>query len=189
MGAAVDLADDHGLAAVSIRGVAARLGVAPMTLYGHVKGSDELVDLVVGATIAGAVAAQPPLSCDGRGALMVFAHGLRTMLLDHPAVLAAFQRRPVQSPTGVAVAANVLTALMADGLSEDDAVDAYATVYAFVVGFVSLESRSVAIDPDIIGDHPTLQRLHDRLGHLFDPSAFERGLTALVDAAGPGSTP
>ena len=58
------------MAAVTIRAVAARLGVAPMTLYGHVAGADELVDLVVGATIAVAVAKQPKRYRDGRGALL-----------------------------------------------------------------------------------------------------------------------
>jgi AcrR family transcriptional regulator len=187
--AAVALADQDGLAAVSIRGVAARLGVAPMTLYGHVTGADELVDLVVGATIAGAVAKQPPFSGGGRGALLAFAHGLRVMFLEHPAVLDAYRRRPVQDPTGVAVAAGVLSSLMADGLDEDDAVGAYATVYAFVVGFVSLEIRSVDIDPAALDGHPTLQRLSGRLTHLFDSAAFDRGLTALVDAATPRSIP
>src|SRR5690349_3592537 len=88
--AAVALAD--ALDAVSIRAVAARLGVVPMTLYGHVANADELVDLVVGETIAVAVAARPRRSRDGRRALTTFAHGLRAMLLEHPAVLDAYRR-------------------------------------------------------------------------------------------------
>jgi AcrR family transcriptional regulator len=182
--AAVALADERGLAAVTIRAVAARLVVAPMTLYGHVASSDELVDLVVGATIGAAVAKQPLRDCDGRGALLAFAHGLRGLLVEHPAVLDAYRRRPIQDPTGVSVAAGVLSALLADGLDEDAAVSAYATVYAFVIGFVSLETRSVAVDPAALEGHPTLERLSGRLAHLFDRTAFDRGLTALVDQLG-----
>jgi AcrR family transcriptional regulator len=180
--AAVALADEDGLAAVTIRAVAARLGVAPMTLYGHVANADELVDLVVGATIAVAVARRPKRNHDGRSALVSFAHGLRGMLLEHPAVLDAYRRRPVQDPTGVAVTAGVVSALIADGLDEDVAISVYATVYAFVIGFVSLETRPLDIDPSALESHPTLQRLSGRLAHLFDQSAFDRGLTALVDA-------
>lgn len=183
--AAVSLADEAGLEAVTIRAVAGRLGVAPMTLYGHVTGADELVDLVVGATIAVAVAERPRRRRDGRGALLDLAHGLRAMLLDHPAVLDAYRRRPVQDPTGVAVAGAVLSALLADGLAEDDAVSTYAAVYAFVVGFVSLETRPVDIDTSVLEGQPHLQRMRDRLSHLFDETAFDRGLTALVDAAIP----
>lgn len=185
--AAVALADEGGLAAVTIRAVAARLDVAPMTLYGHVANADELVDLVVGATIAVAVAAaeHPRRHRDGRRALLAFAHGLRDMLLQHPAVLDAYRRRPVQDPTGLAVAAGVLSALVADGLDEDTAVGVYAAVYAFVVGFVSLETRPVDIDPAALAGHPTLQPLSGRLAHLFDRAAFDRGLAALVATATP----
>jgi AcrR family transcriptional regulator len=181
--AAVALADDGGLEAVTIRAVAARLGVAPMTLYGHVDGADELVDLVVGATIAGAVAKQPPLDAGGRGALVGFAHGLRGLFLEHPAVLDAYRRRPVQDATGLAVTAGVVEALVADGLAEEDAISVYATVYAFVVGFVSLETRPVDIDRAALDAHPRLRNMSGRLADLFDQTAFERGLRALVDAA------
>lgn len=185
MAAAVALADEGGLAAVTIRAVAARLGVAPMTLYGHVANAEELVDLVVGATIRVAVAKQPERYCDGRSALLGFAHGLRGLLLEHPAVLDAYRRRPVQDPTGVAVTAGVISGLIADGLDEDDAISVYATVYAFVIGFVSLETRPVDIDRSALEGHRTLQRMSGRLADLFDRAAFDRGLTALVDAATP----
>ena len=181
------LADQEGLEGVTIRAVAARLGVAPMTLYGHVAGADELVDLVVGATIAGAVAEQPPLPGDGRGALLAFAHGLRGMFLEHPAVLDAYRRRPVQDATGVAVTAAVVSALVAEGLDEGAAVSVYATVYAFVVGFVSLETRPVDVDRSALEADPILRRLSGRLADLFDRAAFDRGLGALVDAAMPRS--
>jgi len=186
--AAVALAGEGGLAAVTIRAVAARLGVAPMTLYGHVANADELVDLVVGATIAVAVGGRPRRHRDGRSALLGFAHGLRDMLLEHPAVLEAYRRRPVQDPTGLAIAAGVLSALDADGLDQDAAVGIYATVYAFVIGFVSLETRPVDIDPAALEGHPTLQPLSGRLARLFDRAAFDRGLAALVDAATPPGT-
>jgi AcrR family transcriptional regulator len=181
--AAVALADEDGLAAVTIRGVAARLGLAPMTLYGHVAGADELVDLVVGATIAAAVDKRPQRYYDGRGALLGFAHGLRGLLLEHPGVLEAYRRRPVQDPTGLAVTEGVVSALIADGLDEDVAISVYATVFAYVIGFVSLEARPVDIDRSALEGHPSLRRLSGRLADLFDQAAFDRGLNALVDAA------
>lgn len=181
--AAVALAGEGGLAAVTIRAVAARLGVAPMTLYGHVASADELMDLVVGATIAVAVAGWAPRRCDGRTALLAFADGLRTMLLAHPAVLDAYRRRPVQDPAGLAVTAGVMSALTADGLDEETAIRTYAAVYAFVIGFVSLETRPVDIAPSALEGFPSLQRSAGRLANLFDRTAFDHGLTALVDAA------
>ena len=51
--AAVDLADAEGLAAVTMRGLASRLGLAsPMALYTYVPGKAELIDLMVDACLA-----------------------------------------------------------------------------------------------------------------------------------------
>ena len=49
--AAVRLADAEGLAAVSMRRVAGELGVAAMTLYSHVPGKGELVDLMLDSVL------------------------------------------------------------------------------------------------------------------------------------------
>jgi AcrR family transcriptional regulator len=182
--AAVALADESGLPAVTIRGVAARLGVAPMTLYGHVANVDELVDLVVGATIAATGAGRSVRYRDGRHALTTFARGLRAMLVEHPAVLDAFRRRPVQDSTGLAVAEQVIGALIADGLDGDTAVEVYAGVYAYVVGFVALESRSTGTpDAGALAGHPTLVGVAGRFETMFDGVSFERGLRGLVDGA------
>jgi len=50
--AAVEIADAEGLAAVSMRRVAAQLGVSPMALYRHVPGKDELVQRMAEAVFA-----------------------------------------------------------------------------------------------------------------------------------------
>ena len=49
--AAVRLADAEGLAAVTMRRVAAEISVAAMTLYNHVPGKGELVDLMLDAVL------------------------------------------------------------------------------------------------------------------------------------------
>src|SRR3954470_10993059 len=46
---AMGLADADGLEAVSLRKVAAALGVGPMRLYGYLDSKDELLDLMVDA--------------------------------------------------------------------------------------------------------------------------------------------
>ena len=47
--AAIALADANGLEAVTMRAVAERLGVSPMTLYTYVPGKAELLDLMLDA--------------------------------------------------------------------------------------------------------------------------------------------
>ncbi|MEU4477284.1 TetR/AcrR family transcriptional regulator C-terminal domain-containing protein [Micromonospora sp. NPDC023966] len=51
---AVALADEGGLAAVSMRQIAAELGVATMSLYRHVRGRDELILAMADAALANA---------------------------------------------------------------------------------------------------------------------------------------
>ena len=50
--AAVELADAHDLAALSMRSVARQLGVMPMSLYNHVANKEELLDGMVDAVFA-----------------------------------------------------------------------------------------------------------------------------------------
>ena len=182
--AATSLADEQGLSAVTLRAVAARLGVAPMTIYGHVANAEELIDLVVGASVAAAVAASRADPAghrrDGRTALVAFAGGFRDLLLQHPAVLEAYRRSPVQDQTGLAVTERIVASLVADGLDHDAAIEAYAAVYAYVVGFVSLEARPPDLDLDVLAGHPALERSRDRIATLFDQTSFDHGLNALV---------
>ena len=69
--AAIALADEQGLAAVTMRALAARLRVSAMTLYGYVPGKDELVDLMLDALYArmarAAVAPEAGLARAGAG--------------------------------------------------------------------------------------------------------------------------
>ena len=55
---AVEIADEAGLAAVSIRHLARRLGLTPMAVYRHVESRDELVVLMVDAILASPPAAR-----------------------------------------------------------------------------------------------------------------------------------
>ena len=56
--AALELADERGLAAVSMRAVADRVGVTPMALYPHVGSKAALLDGMVGRLLGGMAAEQ-----------------------------------------------------------------------------------------------------------------------------------
>jgi AcrR family transcriptional regulator len=84
VGAAVELADAHGLPALSMRRVANQLGVAVMTLYGHVPGKGELVDLMLDAVLAELYAdAEQVTSGNWRARLAAVARANRALLLRH----------------------------------------------------------------------------------------------------------
>ncbi|MDI2126490.1 TetR/AcrR family transcriptional regulator [Yinghuangia seranimata] len=81
--AAVELADEEGLAAVSMRKVAERLGVGAMSLYTYVPGKDELLNLMVDAVLA---EADRPADFTGtwREGLELHARADRAVALRHP---------------------------------------------------------------------------------------------------------
>ncbi len=80
--AAVDLADVEGLAALSMRAVARRLGVMPMSLYNHVAHKDELLDGMVDVVFTEFYAPVP--GADWRGELRRRAVTAREALKRHP---------------------------------------------------------------------------------------------------------
>uniref|UniRef100_UPI0013B3F03A TetR/AcrR family transcriptional regulator n=1 Tax=Nonomuraea lactucae TaxID=2249762 RepID=UPI0013B3F03A len=61
---AVELADAEGLAGLSMRKVAERLGFTTMSLYRHVPGRDQLVDLMSDAVMAEAAGSLPAMRED-----------------------------------------------------------------------------------------------------------------------------
>ncbi|WFE65859.1 TetR/AcrR family transcriptional regulator C-terminal domain-containing protein [Micromonospora sp. WMMD714] len=134
--AAVALADEGGLEAVSLRKVAARLDVGPMRLYGFIATKGDLLDLMVDEVYAEILPDRPP---DGwREALRVHAERTRQAALRHEWLADLLGGRPTLGPHGLAVTEARLAAL--DGLADVDTVMcAVATVSAYVTGAIRRE--------------------------------------------------
>ena len=117
--AAVTLADTQGIEAVSMRAMAAELGVGAASLYRYVARKDELIDLMVDAVMGSDL--QFEVRGDWREDLRSFAHGLRAMTLRHPwmAVPSAGLRNFV--PNTARCYEQVLSAIDGLGLEIDEA--------------------------------------------------------------------
>ncbi|NEB11044.1 TetR/AcrR family transcriptional regulator [Streptomyces coelicoflavus] len=134
--AAVALADEGGLTAVSLRKVAARLDAGPMRLYGYISTKDELFDLMVDAVYAEILPEERP--GDWREALRVLAHRTRRSALRHEWLADLLGGRPALGPNGLAVSESALAAL--DGLADVDTVmRAVETVSAYFTGAIRRE--------------------------------------------------
>ncbi|MFD4350863.1 TetR/AcrR family transcriptional regulator [Streptomyces coelicoflavus] len=134
--AAVALADEGGLTAVSLRKVAARLDAGPMRLYGYISTKDELFDLMVDAVYAEILPGEEP--GDWREALRVLAHRTRRSALRHEWLADLLGGRPALGPNGLAVSESTLAAL--DGLADVDTVmRAVETVSAYFTGAIRRE--------------------------------------------------
>ena len=80
--AAIALVDEEGPDALTMRAVAQRLGAGTMSLYRHVPGREELLDLVL-AAMATEVPVTPPTG-DWRMDLAAIARDVRTGLVRRP---------------------------------------------------------------------------------------------------------
>lgn len=134
--AALELADDGGLEAVSLRKVAARLDAGPMRLYGYISTKEELFDLMVDEVYAEIV---PPVQPgDWREALRDLAHRTRQAARRHEWLADLLGGRPALGPNALAVGEASLAAL--DGRADIDTVmRAVETVNAYVIGAVRRE--------------------------------------------------
>ncbi|MCC5576141.1 TetR/AcrR family transcriptional regulator C-terminal domain-containing protein [Microtetraspora sp. AC03309] len=134
--AAIALADEGGLEAVSLRKVAARLDVGPMRLYQYISTKEELFDLMVDEVHAEILPEEQP--GDWREALRVHAERTRKAALRHEWLADLLGGRPALGPNALAVSEDTLAAL--DGLADIDTVmRAVETVSAYLTGAIRRE--------------------------------------------------
>ncbi|NUP02177.1 MAG: TetR family transcriptional regulator [Nonomuraea sp.] len=134
--AAVALADEGGLEAVSLRKVAARLDAGPMRLYAYISTKEELFDLMVDEVYAEILPEEPP--GDWRAALSGWAHRTRRAALRHEWLADLLGGRPTLGPNALAVTDSTLSAL--DGLAGLDTImRAVETVGAYFTGAIRHE--------------------------------------------------
>ncbi|UJP09870.1 TetR/AcrR family transcriptional regulator C-terminal domain-containing protein [Microbacterium sp. KUDC0406] len=186
--AALDVLDERGADAVTVRAVAQRLDVKAPALYWHVRGKQELLD-EMGTEIHRRV--QQSLTLDAAeswtGALADYAAALRREYLLHRDGARTFSGTRLTDPEVLRAQEPWLRRWTAAGTSVADLITSAEIVTAFVVGFVIEEqerSQSAEADPDryalaardaAVGDGAPLVRA---AGHLraSDDDAFERQL-------------
>lgn len=134
--AAIALADEGGLEAVSLRKVAAHLDAGPMRLYRYISTKDELFDLMVDEVhVEIRPEGQPG---DWREALRGLAQRTRQATLRHEWLADLLGGRPSLGPNGLAVTEAALAAF--DGLADvDTAMRAVETVSAYFIGAIRRE--------------------------------------------------
>ncbi|MEU2438558.1 TetR/AcrR family transcriptional regulator [Streptomyces rubradiris] len=135
--AAVRIADNEGLDAVTMRRLASALGVAPMAAYRYVNGKDELLELMVDH-VYGELELPAMEAADWRQITRVLALRLRDMLLRHPWVSRADWCGP--TPNQLALLENALEALADNRLDADTSMSMYSTVTSYVRGAVDSET-------------------------------------------------
>jgi AcrR family transcriptional regulator len=113
--AAIAVADADGLAGLSMRAVAERLGVTAMALYTYVPGKNELLDLMYDGAHA-ELSGRYDLGEGWRAAVTSWATDLVRFYVRHPWVLQVSWARPVLGPNEQAVVEALAQVLRQTGL-------------------------------------------------------------------------
>lgn len=153
--AALALASEHGLDAVSMRAVAARIGVTPMALYPAVGGKDALLDGLVERLVgdmvqAGADRLGPsPDRLTWEDVLRGAAYGVRVVARRHPAVVPLLFARPALTGMAVQGVDMIYRTLLTAGVPARQVPRLERLFTTFVIGFAISEvsGRFSAEDP------------------------------------------
>lgn len=141
--AALAIADERGLEAVSMRALAERVGVTPMALYRHVKDKAALLDGMVGRLLA---ALLPTDGADGAQErawderLDALAHACREVTRRHPWAAHLLFSRPAVTPDAVRAVDIIYLALVEAGVPEPEVPRLERLISTFVIGFAASEA-------------------------------------------------
>src|SRR5260370_35795836 len=134
--AAMALADERGLDAVSMRAVAGRVGVTPMALYPHVGRKAELLDGMMGRLVGALRPPSPgpaevPASAGQRAEPLPgqlaerwqdrfdqFAHAARNLARRHPWIASLLFSRPAVAPDALRAVCLIYQVLLDSGVPE-----------------------------------------------------------------------
>ncbi|MER6221948.1 TetR/AcrR family transcriptional regulator [Streptomyces sp. 900105755] len=182
--AGVAVADEQGMAALSMRAVGTRLGRTAMALYTYVPSKSELVDLMHDRVLA-ELPTEYDTSAGWRPAITDWAEDAWTFYLRHPWVLQVSQARPVLGPNEYARLETVVRILGGIGLEPLHVRRVIAALFQFVRGMalVATEHRQAAPETGVPDEEWWAQR--SALLAEFAPDFTERfpALAALESTA------
>lgn len=136
--AALAIADGQGLEAVTMRAVAAQVGITAMALYPHVRSKDDLLDGLVGRLLAELSLPDPTKPWADR--LREIARSAREAARRHPAVMPLLFARPAVTTDGVRVVDAIYQALLDAGVPDGEVARVERLTSTFVLGYAISEA-------------------------------------------------
>jgi AcrR family transcriptional regulator len=183
--AALAILDEEGRAALTVRNLAAWLGVQSPSLYNHVSSKAEILDAVteiIGEGIDTASLDDP----DWRRGMTRFARSYREAFRSHPDALALIARREVETGPALALYDAALGALLRAGWSPAQALELLAAIEYLVLGsaLVPFTGGFVRRPEQYADRYPALASALAGASPVdgLDDAAFEQGLAALLGA-------
>ena len=192
--AALTLADEGGLAAVTMASVGARLGVEAMSLYRHIGNKEEMLDGLVDRVFAEIEV--PADASDWREALRRRAVSAHAALQRHPWAIGLMESRAQPGPATLGHHDAMLALLFRAGFDGRGATRVYNLLDSFIYGFALQEATLPFSSPEemeelsgqmlaaMAGAYPNLARVQQELvgsGFAY-ADEFEAGLDIIMSA-------
>jgi len=141
--AAVALADERGVEALTMRALGEQLGIEAMSLYHHVANKDELLDGMIEVVFT--EIELPTTGVDWKAAMRGRAISTREALARHRWAVGLLQSRTSPGPANFRLVNAVLGCLREAGFSVENAVHAYSALDAYIYGF-ALQEKTLPVD-------------------------------------------
>ncbi|HEY3188654.1 MAG TPA: TetR/AcrR family transcriptional regulator, partial [Solirubrobacteraceae bacterium] len=166
----IAVADAHGLEAVSMRRVAAELGLGTMSLYHYLRSKDELIDLMADGIMGGQLVDDAELRKGWRAGLTAIAHATRRNFESHPWMGEAMRPRPssVPGPNAMRHIDQSLAAVADTGLDVQGQMDLIANVDDYVIGYVFRAQRFAEEEENAPGEEwlaELFEHMRSRIEH------------------------
>src|ERR1022692_4058547 len=136
--AAVALADESGIAALSMRKLGEALGVEAMSLYNHVANKGDLLDGMVDLVFS--EIDLPAGGADWKTSMRERAESARQALARHPWAIALMSTRTSPGPATLRHHDAVIGSLRTAGFSIDLAAHAFSALDSYIYGFALQEA-------------------------------------------------
>jgi len=190
---ALDLADEIGIEAFTIRRLADALDTKPMTIYHHIPNKEAIIDGMVDRVFA--EIDRPPTDLEWQQAMRHRCVSARAALARHPWAAPLMESRVNPGPETLGHHDAVVGCLLAGGLPMVLVAHAYAVIDSYVYGFALQEANLpatggaemaelVAAMAAHLEPYPDLARL--TVEHVLQPgydfkAEFEFGLDLILD--------
>jgi AcrR family transcriptional regulator len=191
--AAVRVADERGIEALSMRNLAEALGVEAMSLYNHVANKDDLLDRMVDAVIA--EVALPKAGGDWKAAMRTRANSAQEMLLRHPWASVLIASRINVGPAMLRYVEATIGCLREAGFSCAMADRVWNALDSYIYGFTLLKANFPLVASEHAeaarrflpmlpaGDYPHMRALAEEViaGRHSGELDFRFGLELILD--------
>jgi TetR/AcrR family transcriptional regulator, tetracycline repressor protein len=143
--AAFDILERKGFAAVSVRGVAAVLGLTPTAMYTYFPSKNALLRAMVEQLLSTIdLGAASDAGVAWRDRVHALAAALRSRLAVHAGAIVLMTSGPPDGPHALGLGEALIAGFIADGMPPGDAARAAHAVRAYVLGIAAIDAAERA---------------------------------------------